>query len=151
VKVEEIKSGDLKAEPSPYKPVSDRARIVANQMVQDAFGWFTGLVAERRKLPIEQVRILADGRVYTGRQALAAKLIDEIGGEEKAVAWIAATAKIPESTEIADWKSRQSLAVDGLGFSAVQWVARAVGLEPAWRASRHAALDGLLVIWHPNL
>ena len=41
---------------------------------QDAFAWFTNLVAERRQLPIERVRILADGRVYTGRQALTEKL-----------------------------------------------------------------------------
>ena len=59
-------------------------------MVQDSFAWFTGLVAERRKLPIERVTILADGRVYTGRQAVAEKLIDELGGEEKAVDWLQA-------------------------------------------------------------
>ena len=56
VRMEEIKSGDLKAEPSPFKPVTEKAREVSNAMVQDAFDWFTGLVAERRKLPIERVR-----------------------------------------------------------------------------------------------
>ncbi len=68
--MEEIKSGDLKAEPSPYKPVTEKAVEVSQAMVQDGFEWFTGLVAERRGLPIEQVRTLSDGRVYTGRQAL---------------------------------------------------------------------------------
>ena len=63
--MEEIKSGDLKAEPSPYKPVTEKAREVSQDMVQDGFDWFTGLVAERRSLPIEQVRTLSDGRVYT--------------------------------------------------------------------------------------
>ena len=58
IKMEEIKSGDLKAEPSPYKPVPEKAREVSKAMVQDGFEWFTGLVAERRKLPIEQVRML---------------------------------------------------------------------------------------------
>jgi protease-4 len=151
VRVEEIKSGELKAEPSPYKPVSDKARIVANQMVQDAFVWFTKLVAERRKLPLDQVRILADGRVYTGRQALVAKLVDELGGEDEAVAWIATTAKIPKDTAIADWKPRTSLTGDGLGFSIIAAVARALGLESALRAADRTALDGLLVIWHPDL
>ena len=56
IKMEEIKSGDLKAEPSPYKPVTEKAREVSMAMVQDGFDWFTGLVAERRSLPIEQVR-----------------------------------------------------------------------------------------------
>ncbi len=80
VKMEEMKSGDLKAEPSPYKPVSDKAREVSMEMVQDGFDWFKGLVAERRKLPMETVNILSDGRVYTGRQAVANKLIDQLGG-----------------------------------------------------------------------
>jgi protease-4 len=151
VKVEEIKSGDLKAEPSPYKPTSEKARIVANQMVQDAFAWFTGLVAERRKLPIEQVRILADGRVYTGRQALAAKLIDEIGGEEQAVKWLAATAKIPETTDIADWKPRSSYGDTGLGLSIVKLAAGALGIDSALQVAERTTLDGLLVLWHPDL
>jgi protease IV len=151
IKMEEIKSGDLKAEPSPYKPVSEKARAVANEMVQDAFAWFTGLVAERRKLPIERVRFLADGRVYTGRQALTAKLVDELGGEEEAVAWLSVTAKIPKTTGIADWSPRRSSGVESLGFSAIAAFARAIGLETAMRAADHAALDGLLVIWHPDL
>ena len=88
VQMQEIKSGDLKAEPSPFKPLSEKAREVSNLMVQDSFAWFTGLVAERRRLPLDRVKILSDGRVYTGRQAVAEKLIDELGGEDKAVDWI---------------------------------------------------------------
>ena len=70
VKMEEIKSGELKAEPTPFKPPSDKVRAVSMEMVRDSFDWFTGLVAERRRLPLDQVRLLSDGRVYTGRQAL---------------------------------------------------------------------------------
>ena len=66
IRMEEIKSGELKAEPSPYKPMSDRVRQVSNEMVQESFAWFTGLVVERRKLSAERVKVLADGRVYTG-------------------------------------------------------------------------------------
>ena len=58
IKMEELKSGELKAEPSPYKPVSDKVRAVSMEMVKDGFDWFTGLVAERRGLPIERVREL---------------------------------------------------------------------------------------------
>ena len=50
IRMEEIKSGELKAEPTPYKPMSDRVRQVSNEMVQESFAWFTGLVVERRKL-----------------------------------------------------------------------------------------------------
>ena len=71
IKMEELKSGELKAEPSPYKPVTEKARAVSMEMVRDGYDWFTGLVAERRQLPMPRVRELSDGRVYTGRQAVA--------------------------------------------------------------------------------
>jgi protease IV len=147
IRMEEIKSGELKAEPSPYKPVSDKARAVSNQMVQDSFAWFTGLVAERRKLPMDKVLILSDGRVYTGRQALAEKLIDEVGGEEKAVSWFESDKKLASGLDVVDWKAKESLDPTGLGFSAVRSVLEALG----WRPYEAAKLDGLLVLWHPQL
>jgi protease-4 len=104
VQMQELKSGDLKAEPSPFKPLSDKAREVSNQMIQDSFAWFKGLVAERRKLPMDKVNILSDGRVYTGRQAVAEKLIDELGGEEKAVDWIKKEKKLPDDIAVKDWE-----------------------------------------------
>ena len=59
-----------------------------------------GLVAERRRLPVEQVRLLSDGRVYTGRQAVANKLIDELGGEEQAIAWLESEKKIAKDLQL---------------------------------------------------
>ena len=58
VQMEELKSGDLKAEPSPYKPMSDKARAASMELVMDGFAWFKGLVAERRKLPMPTVDVL---------------------------------------------------------------------------------------------
>ncbi len=150
--MEEIKSGELKAEPSPYKPMSDKAREVSNALVQDSFAWFTGLVAERRKLPIEQVRVLSDGRVYTGRQAVAEKLIDELGGEEKAVAWLETEKKIAADIEIVDWEvpiRRRCQRV--WAFALTHAAARALGLAGLAEAGRMRKLDGLLVLWHPQL
>ena len=151
VKMEEIKSGDLKAEPSPYKPVSDKARAVSQQMVQDGFEWFIGLVSERRALPLDRVRELADGRVYTGRQAIAVKLIDTIGGEEKAVDWLETTKNVEKDLKIVDWTARDPNAPSGLGFTAADYALRLLGLEPLQRAAQRAKLDGLLVLWHPAL
>ena len=152
VKMEELKSGELKAEPSPYRPVSDKARAVSMEMVQDGFNWFMGLVAERRKLPMERVRQLSDGRVYTGRQALDVKLIDELGGEEKAVAWLEGEKKLAADLPIEDWAPKRSNDPTGLGFAAADIVLRAIGLgELAGfeAAAERAKLDGLLVLWHP--
>ncbi|MGL4526296.1 MAG: signal peptide peptidase SppA [Aestuariivirga sp.] len=151
IKMEEIKSGDLKAEPSPYKPVTEKAREVSQAMVQDGFEWFTGLVAERRGLPIEQVRTLSDGRVYTGRQALKVKLIDEIGGEEAAVKWLTEDRKLAASLRIVDWAPSRSAGATGLGFAVGDTLLRVLGFERLQAAAERAQLDGLLVLWHPDL
>ena len=151
IKMEEIKSGELKAEPSPYKPVSDKARAVSNEMVQDSFAWFTGLVAERRNIPLDQVKILSDGRVYTGRQAAANKLIDEIGGEEKAIAWLESEKNIAPGTPVVDWALATNLDPTGLGFAIANGVLRAMGLEGLAQRAQSSKLDGMLVLWHPQL
>lgn len=148
IRMEELKSGDLKAEPSPYKPVSDKARAVSMEMVRDGYDWFTGLVADRRQLPMERVRELSDGRVYTGRQAAEVKLIDELGGEETAVAWLASEKKLAADLPIVDWKPKSPAGRTGLGFAA-GWLLRGLGLESLEKAVAQAKLDGLLVLWHP--
>lgn len=149
VNVEELKSGELKAEPSPYKPMSAKTREVSMTLVEDGFNWFTGLVAERRQLPMPRVRELSDGRVYTGRQAVGVKLIDELGGEDKAVAWLESGKKIAPKLPIVDWKPEQTSGTTGLGFAAADTVLNALGLPGLGNAAARAQLDGLLVLWHP--
>jgi protease-4 len=83
VSMEEIKSSPLKAEPSPFHPPSEEAKAMINGMIVDSYGWFVDLVADRRKLPREEVLKLADGTIFTGRQALKVKLIDQIGGDDE--------------------------------------------------------------------
>ena len=148
VKMEELKSGELKAEPSPYKPVSDKVRAVSMELVKDGFDWFTGLVAERRSLPLPRVLELSDGRVYTGRQAVANKLIDELGGEEVATAWLQTEKKLAKDLEIVDWKPRSASGTTGLGFAAADLVLQALGFEGLRAGVERARLDGLLVLWH---
>src|SRR5438128_7756708 len=150
VKMEEIKSGELKAEPSPFKPLSAKAREVSQAMVQDSFAWFTGLVAERRKLPAERVQVLADGRVYTGRQAVAEKLIDELGGEDKAVDWIKKEKSLPAGIEVLDWNVRPMTNVSGLGFRIASVLLNAAGLGNFVEEARIQKLDGPLSGWHPS-
>lgn len=151
VKMEEIKSGELKAEPSPYKPVSDKVRAVANDLVMEGYGWFTGLVAERRKIPLDQVKVLADGRVYSGRQAVANKLIDELGGEDQALAWLARDKNIAASTKVVEWKLATNVDPTGLGFEISDAVLKALGFSGLRQSVESAKLDGLLVLWHPEL
>ena len=152
VQMQEIKSGDLKAEPSPFKPLSEKAREVSNQMVQDSFAWFTGLVAERRKLPLDKVKVLSDGRVYTGRQAVAEKLIDEIGGEDKAVDWIKKEKNLSSDITVKDWKVKsEDDGLLGLGLKITSGALKALGLPDLAEQAKLQKLDGLLSVWHPSL
>ena len=148
VKMEELKSGDLKAEPSPYKPMSEKARAASMELVNDGFAWFKGLVAERRKLPMAEVDVLSDGRVYTGRQALKVKLIDQIGDEAEAIGWLMREKNLPK-LPVRDWKPEAPAGVTGFGFAAADVALKALGLEGLQAAAQRAQLDGLLVLWHP--
>jgi protease IV len=150
VKMEEVKSGELKAEPNLFGPPSERVLQVTNEMVQDSFRWFAGLVAERRGVPESQI-INAQGRVYTGRQALQKKLVDAIGGEEAALKWLRETRSVPASLEVVTWRPRRELDGFGFGFDAAQGALEAAGLGGLARAIREQAraveLDGLLSLW----
>ncbi|MDO9417718.1 signal peptide peptidase SppA [Pararhizobium sp.] len=104
VSLDEIKSAPLKAEPSPFHPASDEAKAMIQALVNDTYDWFIDLVVERRKLPRAEVIRLADGTIFSGRQALKAKLVDTLGGEEEIRSYLA-TRKVPAELEIVDWEA----------------------------------------------
>lgn len=156
VQVEEIKSSPLKSEPSPFKPASPAARAVISGVVNDTYDWFVDIVAERRSLARNNALELADGRIFTGRQALSSGLIDEVGGEEQAIAWLAAEHGIDASLPVKDWEPRRS----GSGFfgysdALVLWLAHKMGIPPeVLRAEGidrllpdRLKLDGLISVW----
>jgi protease-4 len=87
VQSDKVASGPLKAEPDFDHPMTPEVRASLQSLIDDSFGWFVDIVAERRGLPRDQVLTLADGRIVTGNQGVADKLIDAIGGEKEAVAW----------------------------------------------------------------
>src|SRR5215813_2872105 len=89
IKVEEIKSSPLKAVPNGYEPTSPEARAAVESIIMDSYAWFRGLVQERRHLDGEALSRVADGRVFTGHQGIDLKLVDEIGDEKTAIAWLA--------------------------------------------------------------
>lgn len=104
VKAEAIKSAPLKAVPSPFEALTESGREATRAVVADMYGRFVEMVAERRGFAQGVAAGLADGRVFTGRQAVANRLIDSLGGEPEARAWlerekgIAATLPIREVT-----------------------------------------------------
>jgi protease-4 len=157
VAVEDIKSAPLKAEPSPFKPTSEEARRVIAGIVKDSFDWFVDIVAERRGMLRGEAVALADGRIYTGQQALGAKLIDEIGGEDEAVAWLA-TQGVDDKLPVKDWKPRRDTGVFSYTDAALLWIAKRMGLSPDLVPGglierflpESLKLDGLLSVWQAS-
>ncbi len=88
LQAEAIISGPLKDQPSFTHGLSPAGRQYLQALVGDLFGQFVTMVAQARHMDEAKVRELADGRAYSGRQALALGLVDEIGGEPEARAWL---------------------------------------------------------------
>ena len=153
IKVEEVKSGPLKAVPSPFQPIDERGRAVTEEMVQDAKGWFLDLVGDRRKIEPRSVPGLTDGRIYSGRQAVELKLVDQIGDERAAMSWLTKEGKVPAGLKIVDWKPTQEST--GLFGWLFQSLAASIGLSVeriagiAGQISATLKLDGLVSVWHP--
>ncbi len=102
VDAEAITSGPLKDQPSYSRPLTEPGRAYLNGLVQDMFDQFVTMVAEGRHMEPDAVRKLADGRAYTGRQAKALGLVDEIGGETEARAWLAQKHGVAETLPVRD-------------------------------------------------
>lgn len=155
IKINEIKSGPLKANPSPFQPLDEPGRAAAEEMVAESQRWFLNLVRTRRNIDTKSVAGLEQGRVFSGRDALDHKLVDEIGGEGEAVKYLEEQRSIAKGLKVIDWKvSRES---DwSLVRVATQALARMVGISGAEDIARVVSddrlarlrLDGLLSIWH---
>lgn len=159
IKVEEIKSAPLKAEPSPFRPATEEGRAVVRAMIDDTYRWFVAIVREERKLSDQEAAVVGDGRVFTGNQALAAKLVDEIGAEEEARAWLEKEKGVAASLPIRDRRPASDRGFFPLSNAALLWIGQQLGVAPeALRllgAERFlpipGKLDGLLSVWQGSL
>ena len=88
IELETVRSSELKAEPSPFRPTNPAARARDEALVAESYRWFRDLVGERRAIDGPALDAVANGGVFTGRLALENGLIDEIGGEPEALAWL---------------------------------------------------------------
>lgn len=157
VKVNEIKTGPLKANPSLFAPIDEPGRQAAQTMVQDGFVWFQSLVSSRRGIDLATVPGLKEGRVFSGREALGYKLIDEIGGEAEAVSWLEGKG-VPKKAKVVEWKPKADAGWGGLTGSIAGAAIHALGLENSFLTRiigqdglfGRLGLDGLVSVWHPS-
>jgi protease-4 len=146
ITADSIKSAPLKATPNPLEKLTPDARAAAQDVVMDMYNMFVDMVSERRGMDRDATLKLADGRVYTGRQAIQNGLIDEIGGEREARAWLKSAHNIDDRlpvslVEIHRDKGFLSSLLDDL-------MGKAMGKT---LFSERLRLDGLISLWHPQL
>jgi protease IV len=136
-------SGPLKDQPSFTKPLSPAGREVLQGLVMDMYDQFVGMVATGRHMDPDAVRALADGRAYTGRQALKLGLIDAVGDEQDARIWLETDRGLPKSLPVED-------------ISTTSWTDRMLTgefspvLVSIWKTlvSQSVILDLPMALWH---
>lgn len=138
-----IKSGANKGSPSPFEKITPEQGDIVQSVIMDFYNVFVDMVAERRRLPRETVLKLADGRIYSGGQAVQNKLIDAIGGEQEAFDWLVKNRKISSHLKIDDVKPENEDA------PLIEKLSEATGsrLFGVFKGNR---LDGLVGIWQAN-
>lgn len=147
IKTEAIKSVPLKAQPSSFEPMTDDARAAVKAVIDDTYKMFVDMVVERRKLPHEAVLKLADGRIFTGRQAKEVGLIDAIGGEFEALEWLETNHAVAVDLPINDLKREDfeggwlDSVSTRLGNAIVPAQLRLDGLVTLWQAHSREVIE----------
>jgi protease-4 len=137
------RSGDLKARPSPLEETPPAASEQAQEMVDELFVMFLGMVEERRALPPESVATIRDGRVVTGASALQLGLIDALGAEQDARTWLATEKQVSEDLPARDITPKNEFESGGWVSTALSWV---FGSE---RKPDGFLMSGLMALWRP--
>jgi protease IV len=157
VRMNEIKSGPLKASPSPFQPADDASRAVAQSMIMEGQRWFLGLVSSRRNVKTAEIAGLEQGRVFSGREAQTLKLVDEVGGEAEVLRYLQDKRSVPKDLKIVDWKPKRATdwPLGGAEASISTWLAGRLFGDLGTRIAHDPSLgsvglDGMLSIWHPG-
>lgn len=141
IKPETVKSSPLKAQPNPFETFTPEARAATRDVVLNMYEMFVAMVGERRELAGDRLKLVADGRVFTGRQAVQNNLIDDIGGEEEARLWL------EEAHSVARDLPTRDVAIRVESDSILDLVGGIIG-KGYFREG--LTLDGLVAIWQPG-
>lgn len=140
-------TGAFKDAGSPFRPMRDEERAQLQSVVQDLFTGFLDVVEQGRpKLARAEIERLADGRVYTARQALAAGLIDAIGGVEEAIEEAKRAAGVVGDARVVAYRRPGERAENLFSASA----ATALGADAAAAQLRDAVAESSFLYWWPG-
>ena len=135
VQVTTIKSGKSKDIGNPFRAMSDEEQAIFQDIVDETYGRFVDIVARGRNLPVERVRELADGRIYTGQKALELGLVDALGYHQDALAAAARLGNLDGEPRVLHYRRRGGF-LDLLGGAVLpqRWLQRLMAptLEYRW-------------------
>lgn len=97
-----FKSSPLKAVPNWFEKVTPQGKEANMVLINDMYDYFVNIVVERRQITKEEALKIADGRVYTGRQAHAIKLVDMVGFKDDALKWLQEEKKIDTKLKVVE-------------------------------------------------
>jgi protease-4 len=141
IDVQTLVSGPLKGQPSLTAPLTDQGRQALQSLLMDLYDQFVDMVAQGRHMDRTAVLALADGRAYSGHQALALHLIDAIGGESEARDWLATAHDVPRSLPTREVKDSGG----GVSFLGLK-----IGGIANLLFSQRLTLDGAWAVWQPS-
>lgn len=117
-----VKSGEYKDVGSPFREMTDPERKLLQGVIDDVQSQFVEAVAEGRKLPVADVRAIADGRIFTGRQALELKLVDQLGDLAESIRIAGNLAGIKGKPKVVEKKKKVPF-LDYLKEESATWIA----------------------------
>ena len=135
-----IKSGTFKDTGSPLRPMQPKERELLQNVVNDVHQQFVQAVSLGRNLPEDKVKMFADGRVMTGKQAFEFKLIDEFGGLEKTIEMLGKKIGIVGHPSVIEEK---------VGVPFMDWLMQSVISKNLTQSLGPASMPLLQYIWHP--
>lgn len=144
---DKVQTGPLKAEPDIDEPLAGAPRQSLQALVDDSFAWFVDIVAERRDMPRADALALSDGRIVTGRMALENGLIDAIGSEAEALAWLESDKGIDPDLPIVTQFPFPENEFERLSRYLGGQLRSMVGMELGLGTQSSLALDGLVSLW----
>lgn len=109
IEMRTFKAGKFKDITSPYRNVTAAEQTVLQNLLDDTHNQFISDVAKGRNVPFDTIKTVADGRVFTGRQAIALHLVDTLGGFEDAIAYVKHISGLSDKAKIVERNEKSSL------------------------------------------
>jgi protease IV len=120
-----VKAGEYKDIGSPYRDMTDHEKQLIQGVIDDVHSQFIEAVSEGRGLPAEDVKAIADGRIFTGRQALALKLVDRLGDLADSIRLAGTLAGIKGKPRIVEKKKKLSF-LDYMKEETSAWIGEVI-------------------------